>query len=66
LAPERQTRPDSGSCRRVGVRSLDATEVVMIAYDRKTALIAVDVQNDFAYENGSLYVGEGEAGGRVE
>lgn len=32
-----------------------------IAYDRETALVVVDVQNDFADPNGSLYVAEGEA-----
>jgi nicotinamidase/pyrazinamidase len=32
----------------------------MAAYDRATALIVVDVQNDFADEAGSLYVREGE------
>jgi nicotinamidase/pyrazinamidase len=30
-------------------------------YDPQTALIVVDVQNDFADPNGSLYVNEGEA-----
>jgi nicotinamidase/pyrazinamidase len=30
-------------------------------YDRETALIVVDVQNDFAHPGGSLYVREGEA-----
>jgi nicotinamidase/pyrazinamidase len=30
-------------------------------YDRETALLVVDVQNDFADPAGSLYVGEGEA-----
>lgn len=30
-------------------------------YDRETALVVVDVQNDFADPNGSLYVREGEA-----
>ena len=30
-------------------------------YDRETALVVVDVQNDFADPNGSLYVHEGEA-----
>jgi nicotinamidase/pyrazinamidase len=30
-------------------------------YDRQTALLVVDVQNDFADPAGSLYVGEGEA-----
>jgi len=29
-------------------------------YDRETALVVVDVQNDFADPNGSLYVREGE------
>ena len=33
----------------------------MVSYDDKTALIVVDVQNDFAHPNGSLYVAEGEA-----
>jgi nicotinamidase/pyrazinamidase len=32
----------------------------MTAYDDRTALIVVDVQNDFADPNGSLYVREGE------
>jgi len=32
----------------------------MVAYDEKTALIVVDVQNDFADPNGSLYVPGGE------
>lgn len=32
----------------------------MTTYDDKTALIVVDVQNDFADPNGSLYVSEGE------
>ena len=30
-------------------------------FDGETALIVVDVQNDFADPNGSLYVREGEA-----
>ena len=33
----------------------------MATYDEKTALLAVDVQNDFADRNGSLYVRDGEA-----
>ena len=33
----------------------------MATYDAKTALIVVDVQNDFADSKGSLYVREGEA-----
>ncbi|HLI57224.1 MAG TPA: isochorismatase family protein [Actinomycetota bacterium] len=33
----------------------------MIAYDRSTALVVVDVQNDFADPAGSLYVPGGEA-----
>jgi nicotinamidase/pyrazinamidase len=33
----------------------------VLHYDDRTALIVVDVQNDFADPNGSLYVGEGEA-----
>lgn len=32
----------------------------MTSYDDKTALLAVDIQNDFADSNGSLYVKEGE------
>jgi nicotinamidase/pyrazinamidase len=32
----------------------------MVAYDERTALVVVDVQNDFADPNGSLYVQEGE------
>jgi nicotinamidase/pyrazinamidase len=32
----------------------------MADYDRSTAVIVVDVQNDFAHPNGSLYVGGGE------
>lgn len=32
----------------------------MVSYDRKTALIVVDVQNDFADPAGSLYVSGGE------
>jgi nicotinamidase/pyrazinamidase len=32
----------------------------VVDYDRSTALVVVDVQNDFADPNGSLYVGEGE------
>jgi len=32
----------------------------MVDYDRSTALVVVDVQNDFADPKGSLYVGEGE------
>lgn len=32
----------------------------MVDYDRRTALIVVDVQNDFADPNGSLYVPGGE------
>ena len=32
-----------------------------IIYNRETALIVVDVQNDFADPNGSLYVNDGEA-----
>jgi len=31
-----------------------------IAYDSETALVVVDVQNDFADPNGNIYVGEGE------
>jgi nicotinamidase/pyrazinamidase len=30
-------------------------------YDRETALVVVDIQNDFAGRNGSLYVQDGEA-----
>ncbi len=33
----------------------------MATYDEKTALIVVDVQNDFADSNGNLYVRDGEA-----
>jgi nicotinamidase/pyrazinamidase len=32
----------------------------MVDYDRSTALVVVDVQNDFADPKGGLYVGEGE------
>jgi nicotinamidase/pyrazinamidase len=32
----------------------------MVIYDEKTALVVVDVQNDFADPGGSLYVREGE------
>lgn len=32
-----------------------------IAYDPKTALVVVDVQNDFAHADGGLYVKDGEA-----
>ncbi len=32
----------------------------MTSYDEKTALVVVDVQNDFADPKGSLYVSEGE------
>jgi nicotinamidase/pyrazinamidase len=32
----------------------------MVTYDEQTALVVVDVQNDFADPGGSLYVGEGE------
>jgi nicotinamidase/pyrazinamidase len=32
----------------------------MVDYDRSTALVVVDLQNDFADPKGSLYVGEGE------
>ncbi|MEA2000798.1 MAG: isochorismatase family protein [Actinomycetota bacterium] len=32
-----------------------------VAYDLETALVVVDVQNDFADPNGNLYVGDGEA-----
>lgn len=32
----------------------------MATYDERTALIVVDVQNDFADPNGSLYVSEGQ------
>ncbi len=32
----------------------------MPRYDRKTALIVTDIQNDFADPKGSLYVGQGE------
>ena len=32
----------------------------MVDYDRSTALVVVDVQNDFADPKGSLYVREGE------
>jgi nicotinamidase/pyrazinamidase len=35
--------------------------MAMATYDEKTALIVVDVQNDFADANGSLYVRDGEA-----
>jgi nicotinamidase/pyrazinamidase len=35
--------------------------MAMATYDEKTALIVVDVQNDFADSNGSLYVRDGEA-----
>lgn len=31
-----------------------------ISYDRETALVVVDVQNDFADPNGGLYVSDGE------
>lgn len=31
-----------------------------MSYDRETALVVVDVQNDFADPNGGLYVSEGE------
>jgi nicotinamidase/pyrazinamidase len=34
--------------------------VRVVVYDPRTALIVVDVQNDFADPNGSLYVSEGE------
>jgi len=30
----------------------------MVDHDRSTALVVVDVQNDFADPKGSLYVGE--------
>jgi hypothetical protein len=33
---------------------------VMVDYDRSTALVVVDVQNDFADPRASLYVGGGE------
>jgi hypothetical protein len=33
---------------------------VVVDYDQSTALVVVDVQNDFADPKGSLYVGEGE------
>jgi nicotinamidase/pyrazinamidase len=32
----------------------------MVDYDRSTALVVVDMQNDFADPKGGLYVGEGE------
>ena len=32
----------------------------MVDHDRSTALVVVDVQNDYADPKGSLYVGEGE------
>jgi nicotinamidase/pyrazinamidase len=32
----------------------------VVDYDRSTALVVVEVQNDFADPKGSLYVGEGE------
>jgi nicotinamidase/pyrazinamidase len=32
----------------------------MVTYDERTALVVVDVQNDFADPNGSLYVQEGD------
>jgi len=32
----------------------------VVNYDRSTALVVVDLQNDFADPKGSLYVGEGE------
>jgi nicotinamidase/pyrazinamidase len=35
--------------------------MAMATYEDKTALIVVDVQNDFADSNGSLYVRDGEA-----
>ena len=31
------------------------------SYDARTALVVVDVQNDFADPGGSLYVAEGDA-----
>jgi nicotinamidase/pyrazinamidase len=34
--------------------------MVMITYDERTALVVVDVQNDFADPGGGLYVREGE------
>ena len=33
---------------------------MVVDYDRSTALVVVDVQNDFADPKGSLYLGEGE------
>lgn len=36
-------------------------EVIALHYDAKTALVVVDVQNDFADPNGNLYVRSGEA-----
>ena len=38
----------------------DSTEVT-VGYDDRTALLVVDVQNDFADPNGGLYVKDGEA-----
>ena len=38
----------------------DTTDVT-VGYDNRTALIVVDVQNDFADPNGGLYVRDGEA-----
>ncbi len=32
----------------------------MVSYDAGTALLVVDVQNDFGHPDGSLYVGQGE------
>jgi nicotinamidase/pyrazinamidase len=47
---------------RAGHDGIAATQEgsVMVDYDRSTALVVVDLQNDFADPKGSLYVGEGE------
>ncbi len=39
---------------------VNLTSVTSIDYNNSIALIVVDVQNDFADPNGSLYVNEGE------
>lgn len=42
-------------------RSLDSMADVVTRYDTSTALVVVDVQNDFAHPDGSLYVDGGHA-----
>ena len=47
-------------CERTGGGQASAYNRAMPRYDPRTALVVVDVQNDFADPNGSLYVRDGE------